>query len=173
MRALGAALLTLVSLPVLAGTFTAFGPKTYTRDTSAPVETHYGFSVKNTAAPYRLRVENGAGSSSGKMVASAIIKINGVTILGTKDFNSAKADFIEAPITVVRTNDLSIELRSDPGSAMTGPHPRRGQRSPVHSRSSQKPECGWLVFATRHGELRVQRRHDGDYAVHGARHAVE
>src|SRR5206468_2960937 len=73
----------------------------------------------NPAVPYRLRVENGAGSSGGKMVASAIIKINGVTIFGTNDFNSAKADVLESPVTVARANDLSIELRSDPGSAIT------------------------------------------------------
>ena len=118
-RALGAALLALVALPGLAGTFTALGPQTYTRDTASPVESHYGFAIKNPSVPYRLRVENGAGSADAKMVASAIIKINGVTIFGTNDFNAAKSNVLEAPVTVGRTNDLSIELRSDPGSAIT------------------------------------------------------
>jgi hypothetical protein len=118
-HALGAALLALAALPALAGTFTALAPQTYTRDTGSPVEKHYGFAIKNPSVPYRLRVENGAGSTDAKMTASAIIKINGVTIFGTNDFNAAKSNVLEAPVTVSRTNDLSIELRSEPGSAIT------------------------------------------------------
>jgi hypothetical protein len=95
-----------------AGTFRAFGPAMYTRETSTPQEQHVSFAVRNPAAPYRLHVENA-------LVASAVVKVNGVTVFSPNDFNAAKAAVLEASVALANVNDLSVELRSNPGSTLT------------------------------------------------------
>ena len=102
----------------VAGTFTAFGPIEFIRNTEAPVASHYSIPVRNAAVPYRLRVENGGDHTRFTRVASAMITLNGNTVFRENDFNAAKSDVLEAAVTVVSTNDLSVELRGEPGSGL-------------------------------------------------------
>lgn len=102
----------------VAGTFTAFGPIEFLRDTAAPIESSYSIPVRNAAVPYRLRVENGGDHTRFPRVASAIISLNGARIFSENDFNAAKSDVLEAPVTAVSTNNLVVELRGEPGSGL-------------------------------------------------------
>ncbi len=61
----------LVTLPVLAGAFTAFGPQNFTRTMGGPVTVTKSFPVQNPSTSYTLRINNGGliargGSVSGR-----------------------------------------------------------------------------------------------------------
>lgn len=93
------------------GTFTAFGPKTYVRDTGAPVAVSNSFSVLNPSTTYTLKVANNG-------ISSGVISINGVQIVGPDDFNQNVAS-IERPISLLASNQISVELRSAPGASIS------------------------------------------------------
>src|SRR5436305_466272 len=93
------------------GTFTAFGPKTYVRDTGAPVTVSDSFSVLNPSTTYTLRVTNNG-------ISSGVISINGVQIVGPDDFNQ-NVSSIERPISLLASNQISVELRSAPGASVS------------------------------------------------------
>src|SRR5258708_38338994 len=69
----------LYSCCAFAGTFTAFGPQSYVRNTDQPVTISNSFSILNPNTQYTLHVENSG-------VSSAVISINGTQILGPNDF---------------------------------------------------------------------------------------
>src|SRR5437867_10377587 len=67
--------------PAAAGTFTAFGPRVYTRRTATPVTVRNAFNVSNPSTQYTIRIRvNG--------VASAVVSMNGVEIARPSDFNA-------------------------------------------------------------------------------------
>jgi len=72
----------------------------------------------------RLVVKNGNAEGESRVnstdqVSSAIIMVNGVQILGPKDFNQNVYE-IEAPLfNLGKENSISVELRSKPGSYIT------------------------------------------------------
>jgi hypothetical protein len=94
-----------------AGTFTAFGPKTYVRDTGSPVTVTDSFSVLNPSTTYTLQVANNG-------ISSAVISINGVQVVGPSDFNEDVSS-IQRPISLQVSNQISVELRSKPGASIT------------------------------------------------------
>lgn len=100
-----------------AGTFTAFGPRTFTRATGKPVVETASFSVKNPAAAYTVHIHNGGMNSEFSRVSSAVIKINGTLLFGPSDF-SRHVGHIERQATLTAVNTLEVELRSSPGSGM-------------------------------------------------------
>src|SRR6266853_1642081 len=63
-----------------AGSFAVFGPTRYVRDTGKPFTVSSNFTVLGPTAPYTLRIENSD-------VASAVVVLNGVLILGPSDLN--------------------------------------------------------------------------------------
>ena len=91
-----------------AGTFTLFGPRTFTRATGAPVTETFTFSAP--AAPYVLRVESDG-------VASAVVTLNGVTVVAPNALNSSARSITRA-VTLRATNQMTVELRGEPGGTL-------------------------------------------------------
>lgn len=102
----------------LAGTFTAFGPQTFQRETGPPVTVSKTFTVLNPNTTYTLRINNGGLNADFARVSSAVITLNGVQVVGPNEFNQSVA-VIEKPITLAAANTLAAELRSQPGSGIT------------------------------------------------------
>jgi hypothetical protein len=107
----------LTTLPCFAGTFTAFGPKTYVRSSGQPVTTTDTFSVLNPKAQYTLRLHNGGlnGQFSGN--TSADISVNGVAIISPKDLDP-KIPLVQKTITLKGTNQIVVRVQGMPGSGI-------------------------------------------------------
>jgi len=116
-RLLIAAAFAVMTQSVFANPWSVFGPKQYVRTTGAPQTVRETFDAHNTALPYTLRLENGGGTMA--RVTSAAITLNGADILTPKDFNANTPAIIEKSITVNASNQLTIELRGDPGAGVT------------------------------------------------------
>jgi hypothetical protein len=102
-------------LPILhstsqARTFVVYGPVTYTRSTSGPTQETASFTVLDLNTSYTLRIDNTG-------VSSAVIKLNGVEILKPSDFN-ANARLITKQVTLLRNNQLIVELGGSPGESI-------------------------------------------------------
>jgi len=113
-----AGLLFFVSSLSSAATFTAFGPEAFIRKTGQPVVETTSFTVKNPDTTYTLCVYNGGTNPEYKRVSSAIVTLNGSTVFGTNDFNQ-QVSVLKKQVTVSAGNELQVELRSQPGSALT------------------------------------------------------
>lgn len=96
--------------------FKAYGPQVYVRSKGAPVTQTTQFSVKNPNTQYTLYVVNGASPYA--PVASAVVSINGAVVLSDKDFNE-HPHAISRPLKLGSNNSLSVQLRSDPGGAIS------------------------------------------------------
>ncbi|MDY6971032.1 MAG: hypothetical protein SV775_01755, partial [Thermodesulfobacteriota bacterium] len=112
-----------------AGEVSLFGPKTYVRTTGQPDEYTDTFSAGfGIPATGKLTVWNGAESGGDRVyngdesgddrISSALIFVNGVQIFGPSDFNQG-VYLLEAPVDLVESNSIFIELRSNPGSYLT------------------------------------------------------
>jgi len=99
------------AVPGHAATFTAFGPKTYTRGTGESVTVTDTFSVANTSTIYELAVDSSA-------VSSAVITLNGKLVFAESDFNPNVAHLTKTVI-LHANNKLDVEVRSKPGSSVT------------------------------------------------------
>ena len=97
-------------------TFTAFGPQMFLRSKDAPWMQSVPFTVKNPQTQYTLYVVNGANSH--RPVESALIRLNGVVVLRERDFDEHR-HAISKPVLLQNSNVLSVELRSDPGGAIS------------------------------------------------------
>lgn len=117
--ALTAACLTSVLLPVtaLAETSVEFGPETYTRGAGPPQAVLTPFAILDPGAVYTLEVLNGGEEGEFDRVSSALILLNGVQVFGPLDFNQ-EVDRLEKVIVPEILNELSVELRSQPGSGL-------------------------------------------------------
>lgn len=101
-----------------AGTFTAFGPKAFTRGSGKPVAETISFNIKNPDTTYTLHIYIGGINSEYTKVSSAIIIINGSTVFDESDFNQQVSQ-LQKQVAVESSNTLSVELRSAPGSGFT------------------------------------------------------
>jgi RHS repeat-associated protein len=116
--AIGCLALLTFGIPAFAGTFTAFGPQTYTRTTGAPVSVSNTFSIPNPSTQYTLRVDNGGLTDSDvDRVSSTGITLNGVQIIGTSNFNQNVA-FVEVPVTLQLSNQITVQVRGAPGGTL-------------------------------------------------------
>ncbi|MBI3662842.1 MAG: Ig-like domain-containing protein [Acidobacteria bacterium] len=104
---------------VFAGTFNAFGPENYRRESGPPVTVTKSFSVRNPSTTYKIQIYNG-GMEDGEFerVSSSVITLNGVQIVGPSEFNQ-NVSFIEKPVALLGANELSVELRGKPGGGIT------------------------------------------------------
>ena len=109
---------TLLTSSTYAGTFTAYGPRDFTRGSGKPAVEAAVFNIKNPEANYTLNIYNGGDGSEYKKVSSAIIKLNNSNIFGTKDFKQ-KTTLLEKQVGLSSSNELEVELRSIPGSGLT------------------------------------------------------
>jgi Glucodextranase, domain B len=106
-----ALLLTLFPSLSRANTFVAFGPQQYVRDNGAPSPRTTTFTVLDPTTTFTLRVDS-------KGVSSAIITLNGAEIFRPSDFN-ANVHLLTKPVTLLATNQLTVELRGKPGESLT------------------------------------------------------
>lgn len=93
------------------GTFVAFGPDKFVRGTGDPVVETRRFSVLEPNTPYTLRIEN-AG------VSSAVVMLNGIAVAEPRDFQQ-RITLITKTVSLLRSNQLTVEVRSSPGSSLT------------------------------------------------------
>jgi PKD repeat protein len=105
--------------PLLAGTFTAFGPESFNRGSGSPVTETRNFTILNPNTEYTLRINNG-GLEDGEFekVSSSVITLNGVQIVGPDEFNQNVA-IVEKTVVLSANNDLGVELRGKPGGGIT------------------------------------------------------
>jgi len=92
-----------------------FGPQTYVRDTGEPVSITSPFNIANISGAYTLVVANNG-------VTSAVISVNGKTVLSPSDFtgkNTAAAVLRRPVVLVAGVNQVVVELRSKPGTSLT------------------------------------------------------
>ena len=101
---------TLVAAPCLANPFTAFGPQTFRRAEGTPVTVKATFQVLNPSAQYFVRLRTDG-------VASAVISLNGVTIIDPSRFNE-NVTSIEAPVTLKAGNEIAVEVHGGPGGTI-------------------------------------------------------
>lgn len=113
--------------------FIVFGPITLEREKGKPEIQTFSFSVQDTVnSSYVINVYNGDqqdcdnrehkgrhrhGGHSGR-VSSAKILLNGELVVGPEDFNQ-QTEQITVPVDLISDNELSVELRSKPGSKLT------------------------------------------------------
>ena len=93
-----------------AGTFNAFGPQTFTRNSSTPATQTLTFDVADITARYDLKIETGT-------VSSAVVSLNGGAIFTPNDFKN-KVTVLQETVTLAGHNELSVELRGTPGESM-------------------------------------------------------
>jgi hypothetical protein len=109
----------LLPLPVLAGTFTAFGPQNYVRETGDPVTVIKSFTVLNPNTTYTLEIHNGGlVDSEFEKVSSSVFVLNGVQIVGPDEFNQ-NVTLVEKSVSLAASNELSVEVRGKPGGGLT------------------------------------------------------
>lgn len=104
----------LLPLPAVAETV-VFGPETYTRGTGSPQSVTTPFAILDSGATYTLEVVNGGDQGELERVSSAVILLNGVEVVGPRDFNQ-QVERIERAIAPETLNELTVEVRSKPGS---------------------------------------------------------
>lgn len=107
--ALIASLLAILSFPIQADTFVAYGPVTYTRSTGAPAPVTTSFTVFDATATYTLIIDSDG-------VSSAVVTLNGVEIVKPNEFNST-VKLITKQVTLKLSNQLTVEMRGAPGKS--------------------------------------------------------
>ncbi|MDO9287727.1 MAG: hypothetical protein Q7T83_02925 [Thermodesulfovibrionales bacterium] len=90
-----------------------FGPEKYVRETGKPQKITKTFSIQNSEGEFTLNVQNGEGKRG--RVSSAVIEINGIQVVGPNEFNK-QVDLITKPVILKQQNEISIEVRSEPGT---------------------------------------------------------
>lgn len=92
-----------------------YGPATFIRQTAKPVVERV--TIKAAAGTYRLCVINGGQSDQFTRVTSAIVTMNGETVLRQNHFNRGVLT-LAAPVTLRANNTLTVELNGDPKSGL-------------------------------------------------------
>jgi hypothetical protein len=92
-----------------------FGPEVYTRGTGKPQKVTKTFSVQNINQEFTLNVQNGEGKRG--RVSSAVVEINGIRVVGPSEFNK-QVDLITRPVNLQQQNEISVEVRSEPGTSL-------------------------------------------------------
>lgn len=101
-----------------ASTFAFFGPEDFTRQRGQPAPETRSFTVPNPGSGFTLRIENGGRDRQYRLVSSAVVRLNGIVVVGPSDFNQTVA-LIEREVALAADNELVVELRSVPGSGFT------------------------------------------------------
>jgi hypothetical protein len=105
-------------------TLTHFGPESFVRNTGAPSPVVRTFNVPSAQGTFTLRVINGTGAGD-NAVSSAVVDVNGTTILKANDFNQNVSQISRTLTNLAQgANTLSVELKSIPSSYLTHCCPR-------------------------------------------------
>ena len=100
---------------VLAHGQTTIFESIYVRDTGKPQNIVKSFSVQNLNGDFTISVQHGEGKW-GK-ISSAVVKLNGVCVVGPNDFNK-QVDLITKSIDLQEQNEIAVEVRSEHGTAI-------------------------------------------------------
>ena len=124
---------------VFAGTFPAFGPKTYVREKGKPQRIEDTFAILNPNTQYALHIEaqevdedHDKDSDEGDPHARARILVNGREIVDFDDFENhddrdehdrKRAEnpvlVIEKPVQLLGSNKISVEVQGRRGTSVT------------------------------------------------------
>lgn len=121
--------------PVVSGSsMTLLGPRRFDRTSGQPNQYVEQFSLpEGTTAPFTLHIQNGSLDGANR-VSSAVVKLNGVSLLTQSDLNENVAS-VERTITLSGQNQLDVRLASDPGSYLiiniTGTIPNTDTTAPL------------------------------------------
>jgi len=97
-------------------TVSLFSPDAFYRNTGAPGPVVRTFSVPAVEGTFALRVENGDGATD-NLISSAVVKVNGVTVVKTSDLSQQVATVERSLTNLVKgANTLEVEVRSVPSS---------------------------------------------------------
>ena len=96
--------------------FKAYGPQTFMRSKGAPWAQSVQFSVKYPNTQYTLVVVNGGNGY--RAVEKAVIWLNGQVVLREGDFDD-RHRAVSRPVNLQSSNQLSVELRGEPGGAIS------------------------------------------------------
>jgi len=110
-----------------------FGPQNFDRGSgqSAPVVSQ--FLAPNTAYPYAINIHNGGlqdDEELGEFVSSSEIILNGEVVAGPHNFNQ-NIDFISVVVSLLPSNELSVELRGKPGGRLAVEIVPEGNHPPI------------------------------------------
>jgi hypothetical protein len=120
----------IIAVPAQGQSLTVFGPKTFTRKPGKPRRVTETFSVQEPAGEFTLLIQNGIneneeneehGENEGHQdnnPSSAVVELNGIRIVGPEDFNQHIV-VIDKPVTLSQQNTITVEVRGEPGSALT------------------------------------------------------
>lgn len=109
----------LLVAPAYAGTFSAFGPKVYVRQTGAPVTVTDSFTVLNPNTQYTLHLVNGGlQDDTADFVSSATVKVNGVLVIAPQDLNQ-NTTTVDRPVQLQANNTIAVELHGRPGGQVS------------------------------------------------------
>ena len=100
-----------------AAAIAAFGPRHYVRSTGAPVTVSDTFSVVNPGTAL-LHITNGGSFGQYELVSSAVITLNGITVVQPDEF-SQQVGLIDKLVPLAAVNTLTVQLRSKPNSGLT------------------------------------------------------
>jgi archaellum component FlaG (FlaF/FlaG flagellin family) len=103
------------SMQTAYGQTSIFGPRIYTRNSGRPQPVTAQFSVGDPSGDFTLVVRNG-GAQDGR-VSSALIKVNGAVVVDPSEFNQ-QIERIEKSVSLRAQNEISVELRSAPGTSV-------------------------------------------------------
>ncbi len=94
------------------------GPYTVIRERGRPVEEEITFGVDDPAAPWELRLTNGAADGTNR-VSAAVVRLNGTELFRPADFNQHVAGLVRPLAVRPGENRLTLTLRSTPGGRVT------------------------------------------------------
>lgn len=95
---------------------TVFGPELYTRDTGKPQKIVKSFSANTGWVPFAISVKNGNGKK--EKASSAVVDINGQSILNPDDFSKEISEIIVL-VKLKAQNEIAVEVRGEPGTFIT------------------------------------------------------
>lgn len=107
----------------LAGVVNAAGlslitDRTFIRSNGKPVTERVSFSSKWPGTLHQVTMWNGGRNGEHCRLSSAVITLNGISILTPNQLNQ-KVEKVSVNVTLQSLNELSVELRSKPGCALT------------------------------------------------------
>src|SRR6185437_14974340 len=113
------AVVALLSTTCFAGTWTAYGPRTYSRATGSPVTVSDTFIILNPNTQYTLRVHNGGlVDAPTDFVSSTTIVVNGITVVAPNDLNQNISEVDRLVTLLAGSNEIDVQVRGAPGGSL-------------------------------------------------------
>jgi hypothetical protein len=117
-RFLGVLILAVLPSASLAGTFSAFGPEDFSRQTGKPALQSRSFSVINPNTAYTMVIDNGGSQQQFERISAGSVQLNAAVIIGPNSWNQ-QVQQIRVPVALTANNELTVELGSRPQAGIT------------------------------------------------------